>query len=581
MERRLAAILAADIVGYSRLMAADEAGTFAALKARRKDVLEPLVAKHRGRIFKLMGDGAFVEFASAVNAVECAVEVQKSFAAANDGLPADRQVRLRIGVNLGDVMVDGGDLYGDGVNLAARLQETAEPDGICVSAKVQAEIAGKPGLACEDLGERTLKNIAQPVRVFRLGGAAAARPAAETAASARPEPFAAKPSVAVLPFLNMSGEAEQEFFADGLTEDILTELSRFRDLFVISRNSSFRYKGKTVDVQRAAKELGVQYVLEGSVRKAGKRVRVTVQLIDAATDRHLWAERYDRELADIFAIQDEVTAAIVATLAGRVEAATRDRAQHKRTENMAAYECVLAGKTLHHRSAKADNAEAMRLLDRAIALDPNYAHAHAWKACVLGQAWTYGWCQDREYAFKTVLGELQTALALDDNDSDVHRILAAVNLTFGNHDKAAYHQERALSLNPNDDLIVVQQGEILTWLGRAEEGVDWIRKAMRLNPYHPERFWNHLGRAYFVARRYGEAIEAFKRITVPDHLHHAFLAACYAQLGDAAAAADHAQEVLKREPKFRVADYLATLHYKRDEDLAHHREGLLKARLPA
>src|SRR5215831_5374049 len=312
MERRLAAILAADVVGYSRMMAADEAGTFAALKARRKDVVAPLVAKHRGRIFKLMGDGVFVEFASAVSAVECALEIQRGIAAANDGLPAERQVHLRIGINLGDVMVDGGDLYGDGVNLAARLQETAAPGGICVSAKVQAEIARRPELAARDLGERTLKNIEGPVRVFSLGTSAA--PAKADAVAARPE--SAKPAVAVLPFVNMSGEPEQEFFADGLTEDILTELSRFRDLFVISRNSSFRYKGQAVDVQRAAKELGVQYVLEGSVRKAGNRVRVTVQLIDAETDRHLWAERYDRDLADIFAIQDEVTSAIVATLAG-------------------------------------------------------------------------------------------------------------------------------------------------------------------------------------------------------------------------------------------------------------------------
>jgi len=584
MERRLAAILAADVVGYSRMMAADEAGTFAALKARRKEVLEPLVAKHRGRIFKLMGDSAFVEFGSAVAAVECALGLRKGFSASNNGLPPERQVELRIGINLADVLVDGGDLYGDGVNLAARLQETADPGGICVSAKVQAEIAGTPGLVVRDLGERQLKNIAQPMRVFSLlDGAAASQPAAPPAkpATPKPEAFAVKPAVAVLPFLNMSGEAEQEFFADGLTEDILTELSRFRDLFVTSRNSSFKYKGKAVDVQQAARELGVHYVVEGSVRKAGKRVRVTVQLIDAETDHHLWAERYDRDLEDIFAIQDEVTAAIVSTLAGRVEAASRDRAQHKRTENMAAYECLLAGKTLHHRSKRDDNAEAQRLAERAIELDPTYAHAHAWRACIVGQSWTNGWSTDRDSDWKTVLGELQTALALDNNDSDVHRILSAVALTAGQHDRAAHHQERALSLNPNDDLIVVQQGELLTWLGQPEEGIEWIKKAMRLNPYHPERFWNHLGRAYFVARRYGEAIESFKRIASPDHSHFAFLAACLAQMGNEAAAREQARETLKRSPEFRVGPYLETQHYKRDEDLSHHRDALLKAGLPA
>ena len=572
MHRKLAAILAADVVGYSRLMTEDEAGTLDALRARRKDVLEPVVAKCRGRIFKLMGDGVFVEFASVVNAVECAVELQKGMTDSNAGASHGLPLQLRVGINLGEVVVEDGDLYGDGVNLAMRLQELAEPGGICVSAKVHAEVARKLDLAYEDLGERTLKNIAEPVRVYRIGGERAVR-AEQRAAPALPS----KPS----PFVNMSGDADQEFFADGLTEDILTELSRFRDLFIISRNSSFKYKGKAVNVQQVARELGVQYVVEGSVRKAGSRVRVTVQLIDAETDRHVWAERYDRQLDDIFAIQDEVTSAIASTLPGRVEAATRDRAVHKPTANMAAYECVLAGKTLHHRSNRTDNAEALRLIARAIELDPKYAHAHAWRACVLGQAWIYGWRTDREATWNEVVGALQTALTLDDNDSDVHRILAAVNVASDDLDKAMYHQERALSLNPNDDLIVVQQGEILTWLGRPEEGIEWIAKAMRLNPYHPERFWSHLGRAYFGARRYGEAIEAFKHIAAPDHLHHGALAACHTYLSNEVAARSHIREALKLQPELRIETYLATLHYQREGDREHIRQGLLKAGLPA
>jgi len=389
-----------------------------------------------------------------------------------------------------------------------------------------------------------------------------------------------KPSIAVLPLVNMSGDPEQEFFADGLTEDIITELSRFRDLLVISRNSTFVHKGKAVKVQEVARELGVEYVLEGSVRKVGDRVRVTVQLIDAQTDRHVWAERYDRKLEDIFAIQDEVTGAIVATLPGRVEAATQERAKRSRTDNMAAYEFVLAAKVLHHRSQREANAEAQVLLDRAITLDPDYAHAHAWKACVLGQTWVYGWCADRDATFQQVADELQIALALDDNDSDVHRILAAVNLTRDDHDQAAYHQERALALNPNYDLVVVQQGEFLTWLGRPEEGIGWIRKAMRLNPYHPERFWNHLGRACYCAEKFADAAEAFARITRPDFTHHAFLAATFAQMGNPVAAAAHAAEVVKLEPTFSVAAYLATQHYKQDADRARHEAGLLKAGLP-
>ncbi len=575
MERRLAAILAADVVGYSRLMGEDEAGTFAALKARRQELFEPIVAQHNGRIVKLMGDGALVEFASAINAVECAVEIQHHWSEANRRAAGGKQIDIRIGINLGDVIAESGDLFGDGVNIAARLQSIAAPGGICVSAKVYEEVSRKLDLAFEDLGEHNLRNIASPVRAYRaiLGSGREGR---GPAALARP----AKPSIAVLPFANMSGDPEQEFFADGLTEDIITELSRFREMFIISRNSSFAYQGKAADIQKVADELGVQYVLEGSVRKVGDRVRVTAQLIDAETDRHVWAERYDRKIEDIFAIQDELTSSIVATLPGRVEAASRERAARKPTSNMAAYECVLAGKVLHHRSKREDNAKALELLDRAIQLDPNYAHAHAWKACTLGQTWIYTWCEDRDATWDKVVEELQIALALDDNDSDVHRILAAVNITHDDLDKAVYHQERALSLNPNDDLIVVQQGEILTWLGQPEEGIAWIKKAMRLNPYHPVRFWNHLGRAYFVARRYAEAIEAFKRIATPDQLHHAFLAASYAHLGDAAQAAEHVRQALKLEPTFNVEDYLATLHYKQAQDLLHHKESLLLAGFP-
>ena len=362
--------------------------------------------------------------------------------------------------------------------------------------------------------------------------------------------------------------------------DFLKMWIDFKELFVISRNSTFRFKGKQVDIQRFARDLGVQYVVEGSVRKAGDRVRITVQLIDAESDHHLWAERYDRKLEDIFSIQDDVTSSIVAILPGRVQAAAHDRVEHKPTENMAAYEYVLTGKLLHHRSTIDDNAEALRAIDRALALDPKFAHAHAWKACTLGQTWTHGWCEDRETTWQQVLEELQAALALDENDSDVHRILAACHVVHGDLDRAVYHQDRAFSLNPNDDLTVVQQGEILTWIGQPEEGAKWIKEAMCLNPYHPERYWNHLGRAYFVARRYGEALESFRRIAVLDTAHHAFMAACYAYAEDAAAAKSHVAEVLNRDPAFSTARYLETLHYQHDADRAHHREGLLKAGLP-
>jgi adenylate cyclase len=584
VERRLAAILAADMVGYSRLMEADEVGTLARLKTHRLELIDPAIAKNRGRIIKTAGDGMLVEFQSIADAVQCAVEVQRRMAGRNTDVPAARWIQFRIGINLGDVIVEDGDVFGDGVNVAARLQELAEPGGICVSRAVrdQVQVGDRCDVGFQDLGEQTVKNITRPIGVFRVE-LETADPAASAVVptATRVAPASDKPSIAVLPFANMSGEPEQEFFADGLTEDIITALSRFRELFVISRNSAFVYKGKAVRIQDFARQVGVQYVVEGSVRKAGNRVRVTVQLIDAISDRHIWAERYDRELEDIFAIQDEVTSAIVATLPGRIEAARIDRAERKPTANMAAYEYVLTGKVLHHRSAREDNLEAQRMLDRAIALDPKYAHAHAWKACVLGQGWVYGWCDDRDATIAEVGEELQIALALDDNDSDVHRILAAWNLVQRNYDQAAFHQERALSLNPNNDLIVVQQGELLTWLGRPEEGIDWIKRAMQLNPYHPERYWNHLGRAYYVARRYAEAAQAFARISAPDHTHHAFLAAAFAQMGDATAAAAHALQVTRKAPGFSAEAHLETLHYQRLSDREHHREGLLKAGLPA
>ena len=582
VERRLAAILAADMVGYSRLMEADETGTHARLRTHRLELIDPAIAKHNGRLIKTAGDGMLVEFPSVADAVACAVEIQRSIAQRDSNPASDGEIRFRIGINLGDVISEDDDIFGDGVNVAARLQELAEPGGICVSGAIRDQAGDRLGVEFEDLGEQSVKNLTRPIRVFRvrLPGTAAVPPRAVAARPKTPvHAVTDKPSIAVLPFLNMSGEPDQEFFADGLTEDIITELSRFRGLFVISRNSAFVYKNRAVRIQEVAAEFGVQYVVEGSVRKAGNRVRVTVQLIDAESDRHVWAERYDRELEDLFAIQDEVTAAIVATLPGRVEAATHDRAERKTPDNMAAYECVLAGRVLHHRSTREDNAAALAMLERAIALDPKYAHAHAWKGCVLGQSWVHGWCADRDATFQRVAEELQIALALDENDSDVHRILAALNLLRGDHERSRYHQERALGLNPNNDLIVVQQGELLTWLGRPEEGIEWIRKAMRLNPYHPERYWSHLGRAYFVAQRYPEAVEAFARISRPDHTHHAFMAAACAQMGDEVAAQAHAREVTSRQPEFAVDAYLATLHYKRDSDRAHHREGLLKAGL--
>jgi TolB-like protein/class 3 adenylate cyclase len=366
-QRRLAAILAADVVGYSRLMEIDEAGTLAVLKARRKDVLEPLVTEHQGRIVKLMGDGVFVEFASAVNAVTCAVALQKQMASANVGLPDDRHIVLRIGINLGDMMVEGTDLYGDGVNIATRLEGVAEPGGILISGTTYDHIKNKVQVGFDDRGTQTLKNIAEPVRVFSIAGT----PRVSVPAS---KPAMDKPAIAVLPFANMSGDPAQQYFSDGITEDIITELSRFRELLVIASNSSFRYRDKAVDVTRVGRELGVTYVAEGSVRRSGQRVRITVQLLEATAGGHLWAEHYDREIEDIFVVQDEVVGTIAASLIGRIAAGSTTNAKRKPPQLRAAYDYFLHGRDLLRRY---DWKGAEPLLRRAIDLDPNYAQAHA------------------------------------------------------------------------------------------------------------------------------------------------------------------------------------------------------------
>ena len=574
MEHRLAAIVAADMVGYSRLMEVDERGTLARLRTHRIELIDPVIDRNHGRIIKTTGDGLLVEFHSVADAMRSSIEIQERMRRRNSDVPDDRRIEFRIGINLGDIIFEDGDIYGDGVNIAARVEQLAEVGGICVTGAVHAQVEGRLEAAFEDLGEKPLKNISRPVRVYRVLPAGADEHAA---AGSGPRAAVVKPSIAVLPFANMSGDAEQEFFADGLTEDIITELSRRHELFVISRTSSFVYKGKAVNLRDVAQKLGARYMVEGSVRKAADRVRITVQLIDTATDGHIWAERYDRKLDDIFTVQDEITRAIVSTLPGRLEAAQQDRLARMKPSNMAAYECTLAAKVLHHKSTREDNAKAQVLIDRALMLDPDYAHAHAWRGCILGQVYSNGWANDPEATFKEVMAELDRAIALDDNDADVHRILAAVSIVRNDFTRARYHQDRALALNPNYDLVVVQMGELFTWLGEAEEGVDWIRKAMKLNPHHPARFWSHLGKAYFVAHQYAQAIEAFMHMANLEALQHGFLAASYAWLGDKTAAGAHMGRMRELNGTLDSEQLLATMHFAREQDFQHLRDGLHRA----
>ncbi len=430
MQRRLAAILAADVVGYTRLMGEDEAGTLAALQAHRQELIEPKIAEHRGRLVKLMGDGALVEFASVIDALACAAEVQTGMAERNRRMADGPRITFRIGINLGDVIVEGDDLYGDGVNVAARLEALAEPGGICISAKVYDEVKNKLALGYEDLGERAVKNVAEPIRVYlivpgRGGGAAEAGDEL-----ALPE----KPSIAVLPFDNMSGDPEQEYLADGITEDLITALSKIRWFFVIARNSTFTYKGKAVEVKQVAKELGVRYVLEGSVRKAGERVRITAQLVDATTGRHVWAERYDRQFEDIFDLQDEMTLTLVGAVEPELSAAERERALAKPPESLDAWESYQRGLWNMWLYGREGNLEAEKLLARAAELDPGFAPAYAYGCYVQYSRVVMGWAEDPESCLDAGMKQAKRALTLDDKDPTAYFALGRILMMRGRHD---------------------------------------------------------------------------------------------------------------------------------------------------
>ena len=584
VHRRLAVILAADVVGYSRLMERDEAATLATLKDRRKRVLDPVVARHRGRIFKIAGDGALVEFGSAVEAVECAIELQQDMAAANADLAEDRRIVLRIGVNLGDVMVEGSDLYGDGVNIAARLEGIAEAGGICISAKVHDEVRRKLALACEDLGERQFKNIATPIRAFQIlrdgGGGSAAEGL----------PLPAKPSIAVLPFVNMSGEPDQQYFSDGITEDIITELSRFHALSVIARNSSFAYKGKSVKVQDIARELGVAYIVEGSVRRATDRVRITAQLIDAATGNHLWAERYDRDLRDIFALQDEVARAIAATVSGRVEAAGRDRATRLSPTALKAYDLVLRAKALMTKYTAVDNEQALACAERAAELDPTSARAHTQAAWCHFYNYMGCWTADREKALAKAYELAQRGVVLDETDSFAHAMLGMIHMFRREYEEARSECEKAIELNPNDPEARRYYGLFLSAAGEPDGGIEQIELGRRLNPFDTRWVPWIRGIACFTARRYEEAIASLRQARDPINEVRGWLAASYAQAGRLQEARAMLEEFLRVAesdmavfPGRRLKDWEPYWHgafeYRDQKDFDHLFDALCKAGL--
>ena len=601
MERRLTAILVADVVGFSRLMGKDEAGTHIAIKALWNEHFGSRVSEHRGRVVKLMGDGALVEFTSVVDAVGCAVAAQRDSVERNTSMPADKRIEMRIGINLGDIIFEGNDIFGDGVNVAARMEKLAPPGGIALSATAHEHVAGKIDIDFKDGGKHELKNIAKPVRVYlwshdstgdcqpKISGAK------DTTGTENSLPLPENPSIAVLPFENISGDPEQEFFADGLTEDIITELSRFQTFFVIARNSSFTYKGKHVAVQDVGREVGVAYVLEGSVRKAGDQVRVTAQLVEAASGNHIWAERYDRKLVDVFKVQDDVTLQIVSSIPSRLESADLNRIKRKPLEDQVAYDYMLRGRIHHHRSTREDNAEALQMLDTAIKLNPEFAEAYAWQSCTLGQAQARDFGDNKEELFAREVETAEKALSFDENNITGHWNMCELymewtNRTFGQLppisdvaarlEKANFHHQKAFVLNPNDPRIVAQRGELLTWRGHPIEGAGWVCQAMRLDPYEASGRAHLLGRALYVARLYADAIKAFSKVRILRYGHHAEIAACHAQLESEEKVKSHAAEVLRLKPNFSVIEFMQCLPFKENRDREHHREGLCKAGLP-
>jgi len=569
-RRRLAAILAADVVGYSRLMEQDEAGTLAALKERRKEVLEPLVGRHRGRVFKTAGDSVLIEFGSAVNAVQCAIDLQEGMAAANGDLPPDRRIVLRIGVNLGDVMVEGGDLYGDGVNIAARLEGIAEPGGILISGSAYDQVKGKVDAGFDDLGSQSLKNISEAVRIYqsRPGrGAAAAMPAL-----ALPD----KPSIAVLPFESMSADPEQAYFADGLTEDLITDLSQVPGLFVIARHSSFAYKAKSVDVRSIARNLGVRYVLEGSARRAAGRVRINVQLIDAIGGGHLWAERFDRSLDDVFKVQDEVTTKIVEALVGRLTLAQTP--ERRRPTSLEAYDLCVRGRALLFQSAQATR-EARLMFERAIALDPAFAEAHRWMALCLLDSWLL-WGESMEPNRRLSFAAAQKAVMLDPNDAGNHCIYGYLLMRGHQWAEADVELALALKFDSNNADTWAMLSELMVLSGRPTDALANIEKALRLNPHPPGWYYWFLGQSQYLNRQYDRSVLTLRREETYRLASRRTLAAALAQLGRLDEARQEAEMFMASNPHFTIHHWVESQRFRDEGACQHFVEGYRKAGLP-
>jgi adenylate cyclase len=624
VKRKLTAILSADVKGYSRLMGADEVATIRTLNAY-KEMMSNLIHQYHGRVVDAVGDNVLAEFASVVDAVECGVEIQKELKTRNGELPENRRMEFRIGINLGDVIEEGEQIYGDGVNIAARLESLAEAGGICISGTAYDQVENKLGLGYQFLGEQTVKNIAKPVRVYRVlmepeaagkvigekrakprqwqrtvlivvailivGAVAFAvwksyirpTPSVEIASKEKMAfPLPDKPSIAVLPFVNMSGDPKEEYFSDGITEEIITALSKVPHLFVISRQSTFTYKGKPVKVKQVSEELGVRYVLEGSVRKSGDKVRITAQLIDALTGHHLWADRYDRDLKDIFALQDEITMKIITALQVKLTQGEQAAMIAKGTKNLEAFlKCLqsLASLTTH---TKEGNALGRKLAEEAIALDPKYSRPYVALAQTYILDVLLGITESPEKSMAKAMELIKKAISLNETDAAAHGVLGYMYTMMGQHDKAIVEAERSVSLNPNDASNLTRLSFVLNNTGRAEEAISLLKSVRRLNPTPPQAYYVHLSTAYRLTGQYKEAIETAKEALkhVPNNqLAYLQLVTAYNMAGQEQEARAAAIEVQKINPKFSLEQYAKTIYFKNKSDTNRTLEALRKAGL--